>query len=54
MTARELIEALQELGKENLDREVITFDGPAYGVVSTVKILGDDWSKRLKGKIWID
>ena len=54
MTARELIKALQDLGEENLDRECITFDGPAYGIVSRVKILEPKWSERLRGKIWID
>ena len=54
MTARELIKALQDLGDENLDKDCITFDGPAYGIVSRVKILDDKWSKRLQGKIMID
>ena len=55
MTARELIERLQGLNEADLDREVITFDGPAYGIVTRVKVLGEEgWGKELQGKIVID
>ena len=30
MTARELIKALQDLGEDNLDREICMFDGPSW------------------------
>ena len=30
MTAHELIKALQDLGEENLDKEVCMFDGSAW------------------------
>jgi hypothetical protein len=54
MTARELIKALQDLGEENLDREIIMFDGPNYYTPYKVEILDEQWSKKLVGKILID
>jgi hypothetical protein len=53
MTARELIKALQDLGEENLDREIIMFDGPSHYTPYKVEIL--DWQlSHLQGKILID
>lgn len=54
MTAKELIKELQKLPESDLNRDVIVFDGPAYGTISRVEILGSEWSKRLQGKILID
>ena len=55
MTARELIKALQDLGEDNLDREVIMFDGPSYYTPYKVEIMKDkNWGKKLQGKIMID
>lgn len=55
MTARQMIESLQNLGEDNLDREVVMFDGPSYYTPYKVEILNDkDWSKYLQGKIMID
>lgn len=53
MTARELIKALQELGEENLDKDVIMFDGPSYYTPYKVEILEKDWGE-LKGNILLD
>ena len=54
MTARQLIKSLQELGEENLDREVIMVDGPSTFTPYRVEILEDDTWKLNKGKILID
>ena len=54
MTARDLIQTLQNLGEDNLDREVIMFDGPSYCTPYKVEILSQDWGKKLQGKIMID
>ena len=55
MTARELIKALQDLGEENLDKQVIMFDGPSFYSPCKVQILEDKaWGNRLIGKIMID
>ena len=55
MTARELIKALQDLGEENLDRNIVMFDGPSFYSPYKVKILEDKaWGNRLIGKIMID
>lgn len=54
MTAKELIKELQKLSESDQNRDVITFDGPAYSIVSRVEILNDKWSARLNGKICID
>lgn len=53
MTARELIKALQDLGEENLDREIIMFDGPDYYTPFKVEILTNKFG-HLQGKILID
>jgi len=53
MTARELIKALQDLGNENLDREIIMFDGPSHYTPYKVEILDRQFS-HLQGKILID
>ena len=53
MTARELIKALQDLGEENLDRDIVMFDGPSYYTLYKVKILDGQFS-HLQGKILID
>lgn len=52
MTARELIKALQDLGEENLDKDIIMFDGPSYYTPYKVEIL-KHWGQ-LSGKIMID
>ena len=54
MTARELIKALQDLGDEALDKQVIMFDGPSWYTPYKVEILSKDWGERLQGKIMID
>lgn len=54
MTAREMIKALQELGEDNLDRELIMFDSAAHYTPYKVEILGSEWSKAIQGKILID
>lgn len=53
MTARELIKALQDLGEENLNRDVVMFDGPSYYTPCRVEILHDQFH-HLQGKILID
>lgn len=54
MTAEQLIKALQDLGQENLQREIVIFDGPSYCTPTRVEILNDPWSKKLQGLIMID
>ena len=54
MTARELIKALQDLGEENLDKQVIMFDGPTYYTPYKVDITNDPTWGNLRGKIMID
>ena len=55
MTAKELIKKLQDLGEENLDKEVIIFDGPSYYTPHKVEVLSDkDWGHRLQDRILID
>ena len=55
MTAHELIKALQDLGEENLDKDVIMFDGPAWYTPYKVEVIKDkNWGKRLQGKIMIN
>ena len=39
MTAKELIEALQDLGEGNLDKEVLIYDEYRYVNIDTVKII---------------
>ena len=53
MTARGLIKTLQDLGEENLDKEIIMFDGPSYYTPYKVEILDGQFS-HLQGKILID
>ena len=53
MTAREMIKALQDLGDENLGKEIIMFDGPSYFTPCKVKILDGQFS-HLQGKILMD
>ena len=54
MTAKQLIESLQNLGEENLDKEIVIFDGSSSSTPYKVEILhGNNWG-RLKGKILID
>ena len=53
MTARELIKALKDLGEENLDRDIVMFDGPSWCTPTNVAILGRKWGKQV-GKIMID
>ena len=54
MTAREPIKALQDLGKDNLDREIVMFDGPSYYTPYKVEVLIDKSWGHQKGKILID
>ena len=54
MTARELIQELQKLGEENLDKEIIMFDGPSYYTPYKVEVLTDEKWRRHTGKILID
>ena len=54
MTARDLIKALQDLGKDNLDREIVMFDGPSYYTPYKVEVLKDKSWGRQYGKILID
>lgn len=53
MTGRQLIESLQNLGEENLDREIIMFDGPSFYTPYKVEIYNSH-KKILDGKILID
>lgn len=55
MTGRGLIKALQDLGEENLDREIIMFDGPSYYTPYRIEVLQDNkLGKNTQGKIIID
>ena len=54
MTGRELIKALQDLGDENLDREIVMFDGPSYYTPYKVEVLNDRKWGRQYGCIMID
>lgn len=56
MTARELIAKLQALGEENLDKDILMFDGPSYCTPCKVKLIteNDGWSKKFLGSILID
>lgn len=53
MTAKQLIKALQDLGEENLDRDIVMFDGPSHFTPYKVEILDGQFS-HLQGKILID
>ena len=49
-----MIKALQDLGDENLDREIVMFDGPYYYTPHKIEVLKDKkWSKQY-GCIMID
>lgn len=54
MTARDLIKALQDLGDENLDKEIVMFDGPSYCTPYKIAVLKDKSWGRQYGKILID
>ena len=55
MTVEQLIKRLQNLGEENLDREVIIFDCASYFTPYKVEVLKDSyWRKELVGKVIID
>jgi hypothetical protein len=54
MTARQLIDSIQKLGEENLDREVIMADAGSFYTPYKVEILFDEEWKRQQGKILID
>jgi len=55
MTVEQLIKRLQNLGEENLDKEVIIFDCASYFTPYKVEILKEDhWRKELAGKVLID
>ena len=53
MTVRELIHQAQNLGEENLDKEVIMFDGPSYYTPYKLALIGESWP-RFKDKVLID
>lgn len=54
MTGRELINILQALSEEDLARDIIIFDGPAYITPCRVLVMGEKWGKKLQGKLLID
>ena len=54
MTARQLIKSLQDLGEENLDRQVIMMDGPSSYTPYKAELLSDETWGRLRGNILID
>lgn len=55
MTGKELLEILQKLPEEDLNRDIIIFDGPSYYTPYKVEVLTDKkWGKRLQGKLMID
>ena len=54
MTGKELLEALQKFSEEDLNRDIIMFDGPSYFTPTRVIITNDTWSKKLRGKLMID
>lgn len=55
MTVSDLIKALQRLGEENLNREVIIFDCANHFTPYKVEVLKDKyWRKELVGKVLID
>ena len=53
MTGEQLIKSLQDLGADNLKREVVLMDGPSSYTPYKVEVLGEGWN-RLEGKILID
>ena len=54
MTGRQLISLIQNLGEENLDREIVMFDGPSHYTPYKVEILKEEQWHNLAGKILID
>ena len=56
MTVRELTNKLLRFNEEDLDREVIIFDGPSYFTPYKVEVLSikEGWSKNIDGKVLID
>ena len=52
MIVRELIHQAQQLGEENLDKEVIMFDGLSCFTPTKMIVLGESWP-RFKGKVLI-
>jgi hypothetical protein len=55
MTVGQLIERLNKLGKENLNKEVVMFDGPSYYTPYKVEIVDDcRLGKNIKDKVLID
>jgi hypothetical protein len=53
MTGEQLIKSLQDLGAENLKREVVIMDGPSSYTPYKVEVLDENWG-RLNGHILID
>jgi len=49
MTARELIKALQDLGEENLDKEVEYYDEYRYVPIVSIRFLKDSGYNALTG-----
>lgn len=54
MTGKELLKILQEFSDEDLDRDIVMFDGPSYYTPCKVKVMEEKWGKRLQGKLLID
>jgi hypothetical protein len=54
MTGREMIKALQELGSENLDRDIVISEGSKYWTPYTVKVLKSKIYGEQRGNILID
>lgn len=54
MTGKDLINTLQALSEEDLARDIIIFDGPAYITPCRVVVMGKKWGKKLQGKLLID
>lgn len=54
MTGNELIKCLQRLSDEELEQDVVMFDGPSYYTPYKVEVMGDKCGENLKGKIMID
>lgn len=56
MTVKSLIEHLQQLGEENMEREVIMFDGPSWYTPYKVELITkkSKLSEKFMGKVFID
>lgn len=54
MTVRQLIKSLQDLGEDNLDREIIMMDGPSSYTPYKAEVLEDNSWGKLRGKVLID